>query len=98
MNIFKRLIARERAADFRLGMPAADAAARERRMNAMASLNPAGFRQPKREPKTDAQGRTRGDRKRAARARANAKVSEARADQFMHSGALRQRQLKAGRS
>lgn len=90
-SIFSRLVARERAWDFLLGTPAPDEAARDRRLQAMAALNPAGFRQPKKEPKTDAQGRTRGDRKRLSRARANAKVSEYRDDQFVHSGTLRKR-------
>ncbi|WP_306049275.1 hypothetical protein [Oceaniradius stylonematis] len=91
MNSFNRILRRDAEADFRLGTPSKDEAARDRRLTAMASLNPSGFRQHKNEPRKDAQGKTRGDRKREGRARANAKVSEERDEQFMHSGTLRKR-------
>ncbi len=46
-----------------------------------------GWRMPAREPKKNAQGLTRGQRKRALREAANAKVSESRPYLFMHSAA-----------
>lgn len=75
----------------RLGNPSEDYGAHKRRMNAMATMTGMrGFSVPPLEPKTDAQGLTRGDRKRKADATARAKVSETREPQFMHSAARRQ--------
>jgi len=72
---FRKIVRREADAAFRLGEPAADGAALSRRMNAMASLTQGrGFRVPPKASRVDAQGRTRGDRKRAAYARTIAKI------------------------
>ncbi|RWN51427.1 MAG: hypothetical protein EOS04_24460 [Mesorhizobium sp.] len=91
MNALSRIITAEAVAVTRLGNPSQDYAAQQRRLTAMATMTGThGFRVPQIEPKTDAQGLTRGDRKRAARAAASAKVSETRAPQFMHSAARRQ--------
>lgn len=43
-----------------------------------------GFRVPPKQPRVFADGTTRGDRKRAARLAANAKVSERRAPEYRH--------------
>lgn len=73
-NAFRKVIHRDATEPFRLGCPAPDADASKRRMQAMFELTGGrGFRQPKTPPKVDAQGRTRGDRKRALRDAANAK-------------------------
>lgn len=64
MTIFDKIAAREHVNDYRLGMPAANAAHFDRRMTAMAQLtNQKGFRQYPKAPKRDAQGLTRGDRR-----------------------------------
>lgn len=70
-NIFDRVIGKERAIETRLGNPLPTREARERRANYFATMtNGKGFRTPPKTPETDAQGRTRGDRKRLARKRA----------------------------
>lgn len=90
MNAFQKVLEREHADDTRLGMPSRDAAHMLRRATIMASMTGnRGFRLQTKEPRTDAQGLTRGDRKRKARAAAMAKVSESRAPEFMHSAAKR---------
>ena len=71
MNVFQRLFARQVANDYLLGLPSIDEAHQKRRLNAMASLNPKGFRTPPKTPRTDAQGLTRGDRKRRRRRMCN---------------------------
>ena len=86
MNIFDTLMARQERGDLSLGAPAPDEAAGLRRMNAMAQLRGgAGFRQPRKAPKIYADGLTRGQKKRRARAAADAKVSEDRPALFRHS-------------
>ncbi len=89
MNIFKRIVAKEHETDTRLGMPLYDVA-HKRRLDAMSRMTGGnGFPTPAKDPRKDAQGRTRGERKRALRAATMAKVSEDRAPQFMHSAARR---------
>lgn len=68
MNIFKRVADKHEGDGTRLGFPAKDEGQRMRRDAAMAHMNPNGFRQPKKEPKVDAQGLTRGQRKRIKQA------------------------------
>lgn len=88
MQIFQKALEAEYADDTKLGMPSRDEGHRARRLAVMERMTGGrGFERPAKEPRKDAQGRTRGDRKRAARAAANAKVSEAREPQFMHSSA-----------
>ena len=90
MNIFTKLVAAEHALDTVLGVPAPDDAARLRRLNAMSAMTGGnGFRMPAKATRKIADGTTRGQRKRAARAVAMAKVSEARSPEFMHSAARR---------
>lgn len=90
MNAFSKVLTVEAESATRLGNPSADYGAHERRMNAMATMTgTAGFRVPPLAPKTDAQGKTRGDRKRELRVATAAKVSENRAPEFMHSAARR---------
>nr|WP_278374577.1 hypothetical protein [Brucella anthropi] len=68
MNIFNKLIAKQVSKEVTLGNPLDDALAISRRQNHFASLRGGnGFRQPKASPKTNAQGLTRGDRKRLMR-------------------------------
>lgn len=74
MNIFDKMVSRDWDAARRLGCPAATEAERLRRVEAMAAMNPSGFRTPAKQPRRDAQGKTRGDRKREARTRTNAKI------------------------
>jgi hypothetical protein len=86
MNVFSRLLAVEHMNDTRLGVPANSEAQGERRLSAMAALTGGkGFRVPAISVRVYADGKTRGDRKRTARAAANAKVSESRPLQFQHS-------------
>ena len=90
MNVFNKVLAAEAEAATRLGNPSDNSASFHRRMNAMATMTGThGFRVPPMEPRKDAQGKTRGDRKRASRALAASKVTEAREPQFMHSHARR---------
>jgi hypothetical protein len=68
MTIFTDIIAKSNADDRRLGVPALDEMHRLRRMNFFATITKGnGFRQDKTMPKTDAQGKTRGDHKRFMR-------------------------------
>lgn len=88
MNVFNKILQNEAVAATSLGNPSADYAAHRRRMNAMATMTGTrGFSVPPMEPRKDAQGFTRGDRKRAIRAATADKVSEYRAPEFRHSSA-----------
>lgn len=85
MNIFNKIVADEYANDTRLGLPSTDTMHFLRRMNVMSTMRGGnGFRVPAKEPKRDAQGLTRGERKEKARLAANARVSEYRDPQFIH--------------
>lgn len=87
MEIFKKVLEREHANDTKLGMPLSGTA-HKRRLDTLARMTGGnGFRTPPKEPRKDAQGRTRGDRKRLIRAAAMARVSEGRAPEYMHSAA-----------
>ena len=87
-NIFTKLAKREHENDSKLGMPSTDRAHYGRRMHLMSTIRGGkGFRTPASVPQRDAQGLTRGDRKRAPREATNAKVSESRPYLFMHSAA-----------
>lgn len=67
MNIFNKLAAEEQ--DIAVGV--AGKLAVDRRFAALAAMTGGkGFRVPPKQPRRDAQGMTRGDRKRAARRRA----------------------------
>lgn len=92
MNIFNALVAKEHANDFVVGV--GDRITRDRRFAALAEMTGGrGFGTPPKQPRRDSQGLTRGDRKRLARLRANAAVSEQRQPQFMHSAARRRLEL-----
>jgi hypothetical protein len=79
MNVFDRLIARARAEEIRLGCPARDPAAIDRRVAAFAAMTGGcGFRQWPQTPRTDNKGLSRGDRKRAAQAALRVKILEDR--------------------
>jgi len=82
-----------------LGMPSTDLMHKARRLTIMERMTGGnGFSALKKEVRTYSDGTTRGERKRAARERANAAVSEDRAPQFMHSTArrkLHEQQLQA---
>lgn len=94
MNIFEKIAFGEAARSVRLGCWSANEADRLRRIEAMAAMNPKGFRAPPKEPRLIRDGKTRGELKREARARANALVNENRPLKFMHSAARRRLQLK----
>lgn len=90
MTIFDKLVGAERANDAGLGMPATDDGHFHRRMVLMAAMRGGkGFPTPKAGVTARANGMTRGEMKRAARAAANAKVNETRAPEYMHSAARR---------
>lgn len=89
MNIFNKVLAKEHATDTQLGMPLYGVACLRRAETMARMTGGKGFRTQPKELRTDAQGKTRGQRKRAACATAMAKVSEVRASQFMHSHARR---------
>jgi len=75
MNAFNKAIETEFANDFKLGIPLRDPVLINRRLTAMSNLtNGKGFRVPPQEPKKNAQGLTRGARKRIAREKANEKA------------------------
>ena len=87
-NVFEKLAQREHENDTKLGMPSTDPAHFDRRMHLMSMLaGGKGFGNLPKEIRKFADGTTRGDRKRAARAAANAKVSEERLPIYMHSAA-----------
>ncbi|NTA48186.1 hypothetical protein G6L34_08770 [Agrobacterium tumefaciens] len=89
-NVFEKLAQREHENDTKLGMPSTDPAHLDRRMHLMSVLTGGkGFSNQPKEPRKFADGTTRGDRKRAARYAANAKVSEHRLPIYMHSAARR---------
>lgn len=89
-SAFNAVLTKEHANDTKLGMPSTDEAHFARRMTIMERMaGGKGWSSPAREPKKDAQGLTRGDRKRAARERANTAVSETRPYLYMHSAARR---------
>lgn len=88
MNAFDKVLAAEYGDDTRLGMPAKDSAHGLRRLAAMERMTGGnGFRAPATKPREDAQGLTRGQRKRKARAAAMERVTENRAPEYMHSAA-----------
>lgn len=90
MGPFSKLVARQRAGEFTLGNPLRDWGATERRLNYFFTLTGGrGFRSPPKTPRTDSQGMTRGDRRRARRAQLAALVSEDRPRKHMHSFARR---------
>ncbi len=89
-NVFEKLAQREHENDTKLGIPSTDAAHFDRRMHLMSILTGGkGFGSLPKEIRKFADGTTRGDRKRVARAAANAKVRENRLPIFMHSAARR---------
>ncbi|MDK4727430.1 hypothetical protein [Rhizobium phaseoli] len=89
-NIFDKLAADYHANDFKLGMPSTDEGHRVRRLTVMERITGGkGFRSLPKEPGRNAEGLSRGDRKRLSRERANAAVNEARPYQHMHSAARR---------
>ncbi|SDJ25862.1 hypothetical protein SAMN05428983_0860 [Agrobacterium fabrum] len=66
MNIFDKIVGDQAALETSLGAPLRDTMAIQRRLTHFAALTGGrGFRTPKKVPKVDAQGMTRGDRKRA---------------------------------
>lgn len=86
MNIFDELVLKENANDVRIGRPFDNQAHLLRTMNAMSLMTGGnGFRVPPKQPKADAQGMTRGDRKRKMRAETMLLVSETRPEKFLHS-------------
>ena len=87
-NAFQKVIEAEHENDYRLGMPATSQVHFDRRMNAMSQMTGGnGFPTPAKATRVFADGTTRGDRKRKDRAATNARVSENRDPQFMHSAA-----------
>lgn len=71
MNIFNKIVIDQTKKEITLGTPLMDEMAISRRQSHFAALRDGdGFRQPKASPKTDAQGLTRGKRKRLARLKA----------------------------
>jgi hypothetical protein len=86
MNIFSKIVEDEYKNDTKLGMPSTDTGHHQRRLNLMSRITGGrGFRVPAKEPALrGTTGKTRGQMKREARERANAKVSEYRDQQFMH--------------
>ena len=89
-TVFDEIVADYHANDFKLGMPSTDDAHFDRRKTVMEKLSGGkGWRIPAKEPKRNAQGLSRGDRKRLARAASNERVSEDRPYLYMHSAARR---------
>lgn len=87
-NVFDKLAQREHENDTKLGMPSTDPAHFDRRMHLMSVLTGGkGWSNAPKEIRKFADGTTRGDRKRALRAAANARVSENRLPIYMHSAA-----------
>lgn len=71
MNIFDKIVGDQTSLETSLGAPLHDTMAIQRRLTHFAALTGGrGFRIPKKVPKVDAQGMTRGDRKRARHASA----------------------------
>lgn len=82
-NIFNRVVEREHVTDTMLGMPLFGVA-RQRRLDVMSRMTGGnGFPTPAKELRTDSQGLTRGQRKRALRAsamdKARAQIEASRA-------------------
>lgn len=79
MKIFRKIFGKLAVQGFlekRLGCPLGDETAIQRRLSHFSTLSGgAGFRVPPLEPRRNAQGLTRGDRKRLLRAQANAKAA-----------------------
>lgn len=70
VNAFQRVLEQEAAADTRLGCPSSNFGHFARRMTAMERMTGGrGFRVPKAAPRTDTQGKTRGQRRRETYAR-----------------------------
>lgn len=66
MNVFNEIMKPQHDAEMRLGNPLRDPLAIQRRLTNMAQMTRGnGFRIPKKATATDAQGKTRGQRKRA---------------------------------
>jgi hypothetical protein len=87
-NIFTALANREHENDTKLGMPSTSIEHNIRRLTLIEKLAGGnGWRKPRNELRKFSDGKTRGDRKRALREAANARVSEARDPEFMHSTA-----------
>lgn len=85
---FQKVLDKEHENDSKLGMPSTSLEHHVRRLTLMERLaGGKGWRTPAREPKRNAQGLTRGQRKRELREATNAKVSESRPYLFMHSAA-----------
>ncbi len=83
MNVFEKLAEAERKLYVLLGVPLGEL--NVGRMTLMRALRGGkGFQTEAKEPRKDAQGLTRGDRKRALRMATNAKVSEVRAPEYQH--------------
>jgi hypothetical protein len=77
MNIFQKIMQDQGKLERSLGNPLRDPAAIERRLNVMATMTGGkGFPIPPKTPRVDAQGRTRGERKRAARQAMLTKIAE----------------------
>lgn len=90
-NVFEKVAQREHENDTKLGLPSTDAAHFDRRMHLMSSITGGnGWSKLPKEARKFADGTTRGDRRRALRAAANARVSENRLPIFMHSAARRE--------
>lgn len=87
MNIFNKIIKADNDAAFRLGSPAPNEEAHARRLAAMELLNPNGFKTKPNTPAKNADGLTRGQRRRLKQAEYMAKVSEDRPLKYMHSAA-----------
>jgi len=84
MNVFEKLAEAERKMYVLLGVPLGEL--NTGRLTLMRALRGGkGFQAEAKGLRKDAQGLTRGDRKRQARAIANMKVSEVRAPEFQHS-------------
>ncbi len=85
-NIFTDLATREHDNDTKLGMPSTSLEHHIRRLTLMERIaGGKGWRTPAKELRKFSDGTTRGQRKRLARERANAKVSEQRTNEFRHS-------------
>lgn len=94
-NVFEALANREHQFDTHLGMPSMSLAHFDRRRTLMETMaSGKGWGKQKKEVRRFADGTTRGDRKRIARERANAAVSEERLVQFMHSAARRRFEMR----
>lgn len=94
MNKFFKKIAAiihgEQKADVSLGAPAVDRAAYDRRMTLFRNMRGGdGFAKEPGKPRKNADGLTRGQRRRAMAAKSRAKVSEQRPVKYRHASATR---------